>query len=456
MRRMKMEKDKMMTNLAQDAYRKGIFNGTWLYAENGKVVSKGALGFRDINDKLPMREDSVFELASVTKQFTAAAVMLLVREGRMSLDDEVRKYYPQLPYPGVRIRHLLTHTGGVCETYDDNLIMKIWQEEKRIPGSDTVVRFLEETKPRFAPGESYEYTNGGYNMLAEIVAKAAGLSFEEYLKKNIFEPAGMYRTGIYHIQTEGVPHDNFVRNMVFQDGKFVPVSETEDKDVVAFDGLNGDDYVYTDIFDMFIWDRALREEKVLTLKEQMIMYEPGRLNDGSISGAGYETESYGFGWGIRHDAKLGLVVSHGGGMPGLNTWYLRCIDTDRMLVFLNCRDFGDVRGANDFWKGMQAIVRDEEPKKIETIEDIAEKYTDRSKWESFCGRYEHPDENGFKVDEVCMKDGELYVKAYDEDDESVIRLYPVGEAEFGFKDDWRTLRFGDDCVCYDDVTCGRM
>ena len=451
-----MDKNKMMTGLAQEAYKKGIFNGTWLYAENGKIVSKGALGFRDTDNRLPMREDSVFELASITKQFTAAAVMLLVREGSLGLDDEVTEFYPQIPYPGVTIRHLLTHTGGVCETYDYNLITKIYQEEKRIPGSDIVVRFLEDTKPRFAPGESYEYTNGGYNLLAEIVAKAAGVPFEEYIKKNIFEPAGMYRTGIYHIQTEGVPHDNFVRNMVFQDGKFVPVSETEDKDVVAFDGLNGDDYVYTDIFDMFIWDRALREEKVLTLKEQMMMYAPGRLNDGGISGAGYETESYGFGWGIRHDAKLGLIVSHGGGMPGLNTWYLRCIDTDRMLVFLNCRDGGDVRGANDFWKGMQAIVKDEEPAPVKTIEDIAEDHKDRSKWGSFCGRYERPEDAGFAVDEVYMKDGKLYAKAFDEDDETEIRLYPVGEDEFGQKSDWRTLRFVENTVCYDDMTYRRI
>ena len=137
-----MDKNKMMTELAQEAYKKGIFNGTWLYAENGKILSKGALGFRDTDDKLPMREDSIFELASITKQFTAAAVMLLVRDGRLGLDDEVTKFYPQLPYPGVTIRHLLTHTGGVCETYDDNLIMKIYQEEGRIAGCDIVVRFL--------------------------------------------------------------------------------------------------------------------------------------------------------------------------------------------------------------------------------------------------------------------------------------------------------------------------
>ena len=143
-------------------------------------------------------------------------------------------------------------------------------------------------------------------------------------------------------------------------------------------------------------------------------------------------------------------------MPGLNTWYLRCIDTDRMLVFLNCRDGGDVRGANDFWKGMQAIVKDEEPAPVKTIEEIAEDHKDRSKWGSFSGRYERPKDAGFAVDEVYMKDGELYAKAFDEDDETEIGLYPVGEDEFGQKNDWRTLRFVENSICYDDMTCRRI
>ena len=119
-----MDKREMMENLVHEAYKKGVFNGTWLYAENGNIVSKGAVGFRDYCDQLPMREDSVFELASISKQFTAAAVMRLVRDGLLHLDDEITGIFPQIPYPGVTIRHLLTHTGGVRETYDDNLCLK--------------------------------------------------------------------------------------------------------------------------------------------------------------------------------------------------------------------------------------------------------------------------------------------------------------------------------------------
>ena len=105
---------------------------------------------------------------------------------------------------------------------------------------------------------------------------------------------------------------------------------------------------------------------------------------------------------------------------------------------------------------MNAIVKDEEPTPIKTVEDIAEKFTDRSQWESFCGRYERKEEAGFTVDEVYMKDGELYVRAFEDEDEIEIRLYQVGENEFGRKDNWQILRFGENCIYYDDMTCRRL
>ncbi len=355
-----MDKKTMMEKAAREAFEKGAFNGTWLYAESGKIISKGAYGWRDFENRLPMREDSVFELASITKQFTAAAVMLLVRDKLLRLEDEVTAFYPEIPYPGVTIRHLLTHTGGVPDTYDDNLIMTVYRKEKRIPGSGIVIRFLAEAggEPRFAPGEKFEYSNGGYNLLAEIMSKVSGVPFEEYLRKNVFEPAEMFRTGIYHICSTGVPHDNFVRNMVLRDGRYVPVADSDDQDVAAFDGLNGDDYVYTDIFDMFLWNQALREEKVLTRKEQRIMYTPGKLRNGGNAGTHDDVDGYGFGWEIRNDPGLGLIVSHSGGMPGLHTWFERFVDADRVLVLLNCREAAEAEAFSSFQNSMRAIAKD--------------------------------------------------------------------------------------------------
>ncbi|MBQ3900532.1 MAG: beta-lactamase family protein [Clostridia bacterium] len=150
-----IDKNTAMEKLARDACERGCFTRTWLYAEKGEIVSKGAVGFRDTADTLPVEEDTIFQLASVTKQFTAAAVMLLVRKGMLRLEDEITDLFPELgAYKGVTIRHLLTHTGGVPDYFEDeDWFIKIWKEEKRVPGSGEILNFLCETelKPPFTP-----------------------------------------------------------------------------------------------------------------------------------------------------------------------------------------------------------------------------------------------------------------------------------------------------------------
>ena len=455
-----MDKKTWIEKLAREAYEKGSFNGTWLYAEHGEIVSKGAYGFRDAENKLPMQEDTIFEMASITKMFTAAAVMLLVREGKLSLDDEYVKYFPDYPYPGVTIRHLLTHTSGMPEDFDtEDWVAPVLEKEHRIPPCSEILRFIRESGEELdcAPGERFEYTDVGYCLLANLVEKLSGVRFEDFLKKNIFEPAGMKDSGIFHTRRDGRPSDRFARNMVLEDGQYVPsdVSEQTLGYVVGSDGLNGCDYLYTTIFDMLAWDRALREEKVLTREEQQIMYTPVKLNSGEDY-VDEDGEGYGFGWGIVNDGEHGLIVSHSGGMPGLGTWFERFVDAGSVLVFLNCRDYQDVRAYVGFEEGLEAIAKGKEPKPVLSIEDIAVKNPDKSKWESYCGKYEHPGDDDFIIDEVCIQDGELYAKAIIEGDETTFRLYPIGENEFGRKRGMLKLKFGDGCLMFDDMTCKKL
>ena len=457
-----MDKKALMENLARAAYEKGGFNGTWLYAENGRIVSKGACGFRDAEDTLPMREDTIFEMASVTKMFTATAVMLLVREGRLGLDDEYAAYFPDYPYPGVTVRHLLTHTSGMPADFDtEDWVAPILEKEHRIPACGEIIRFIRESGEPLdcAPGERFEYTDVGYCLLANLVEKLSGVRFEDFLKKNIFEPAGMKDSAVYHTRRDGRPSDRFARNMVLEDdGGYVPsdISKETAPYVIGSDGLNGCDYLYTTIFDMLAWDRALREEKVLTREEQMMMYTPVKLNSGEEYTDG-DGDRYGFGWGIVNDGEHGLIVSHSGGMPGLETWFEHFVDEDRTLVILNCRDYSDARAFAGFWDGMRAIAGGREPEPVTCLEDITIQNPDKSKWENFCGRYEHPEDADFIVDEVFMKDGGLYAKAIMDGDENLtFRLYPIGENEFGRKRGMLRLKFGDDCLMFDDFTCRKV
>ena len=457
-----MDKHIMMEKLAREAFAKDSFNGAWLYAENGKIVSKGAVGWRDPEGTLPVTEDTIFQLASVTKQFTAASVMLAVRQGLLSLDDGITKFFPELEqYKGATVRHLLTHTSGIPDYFDDaDWFIDLWKKEDRVPANPEIVRFLCETKaePYGAPGEKWQYSNSGYNLLAEIVERVSGVPFEAFLEKNIFEPAGMHSTRCCHIRRDGVPFENYARATVIEEnGKYVAdVDSEEDRIVIAFDGLNGDDYVYTNIFDMLRWDRVLKEGSVLTSEEQKQMYTPVRLNSGEEF-VDEDGDGYGFGWFITQDEEVGRIVSHSGGMPGVHTWFKRFLDTDSVLVILCNREEQDIRAHDGFFIGLREIATGKEPAPIQAIEDIAVKDPDKSKWESFCGKYEHPEEDDFIIDEVYMKDGELYANAIDDDgDDFTCMLYPIGENEFGRKQGMIKLTFGEGCVTYGGNTCQKI
>ena len=455
-----MNKHTMMEKNARESFEKGGFNGAWLYAENGEIVSKGACGFRDAEETKPIEESSIFQLASVTKQFTAAAVMLVIRRGLLSLDDDITKFFPELEkYRGATVRHLLTHTSGIPDYFDDaDWFIDLWKKENRVPSGAEIPRFLLETEaePYGAPGETFQYSNTGYNLLAEIVEKVSGTPFEEFLQKNIFEPAGMKNTRCCHTRRDGVPFENYAQATVIENDRFVAdVDSEEDRVVIAFDGLNGDDYVYTNIFDMFKWDRVLREGSVLTLEEQKQMYTPAVLN-GNKPYSDEDGDAYGFGWGITEDKELGLIVAHSGGMPGVGTWFERFIDADKVLVILTNRSWVDARAYMSFEDSIRDMAHDKEPKPIVCIEDVMIKNPDKSNWKSFCGKYEHP-EDDFIIDEVFMKDGELYAHVIDDDgDDLEFMLYPIGENEFGRKRGMIKLTFGEDCVTYRENTCKKQ
>ena len=452
-----MDKKTIIENLAHAAYERGSLNGAWLYAEGGEIVSKGALGFRDPESTQPMTEDTIFQLASVTKQFTAAAVMLTVRRGLLSLDDEITKYFPEIPYPGVTVRHLLSHIGGVPDYFDDaDWFIHIWKEEKRVPGNDEILRFLRETKakPYGAPGETFHYSNTGYNLLALLVERRSGVPFEDYLQQNIFAPAGMSSTRCCHVRRDGVPFEKYARATVLENGKYAADVDSEEVgDVVAFDGLNGDDYVYTNLFDMLQWDRVLREEKVLTREEQTLMYTPGKLSSGEdIVYNKDKGLGYGFGWFTKNDGKLGRMVAHSGGMPGVATWFGRWIDADRVLIILDSRDPMDCRAFEGYWDGLQAVASDKEPEPVRTIEEIAVQNPDKSRWESWCGKYDKANED-FPIEEVRLQDGELWIRAvWDEDDVLDSQLYPLSENEFGWKGGMEKIAFGEGCLTIDGET----
>ncbi|NQY68318.1 MAG: beta-lactamase family protein, partial [Flavobacteriales bacterium] len=171
-------------------HKEGVLNGTVLAAENGKVIYKNAFGYADFHTKDTLKIESIFRLASVSKQFTAMCIMILKERGKLGYDDDITKYLPELKYKNVTIRHLLWHTGGLSD--GDELWEKYWDKRKLADNQD-FLELIAKYKPKreFAPGKRYSYSNIGYNFLATIVGRASGILFREFVKQNIFEPLEM-------------------------------------------------------------------------------------------------------------------------------------------------------------------------------------------------------------------------------------------------------------------------
>ena len=457
-----MDKKTMIENLVRDVHEKGGFTGTWLYAEKGEIVSKGAIGVNDIEKGTPVTEDMIFDLASVTKQFTATAVMLLRRRRLLSLDDEITRYFPGIPFPGVTVRHLLTHTGGLPD-YEE-WIEKTAFAEGNIPGNEIMIRFLKESgkEAEFAPGEKWEYSNTGYCVLAQIIEKVSGVRFEDFLEQNIFIPAGMTSTKVYHRRKDGIAVPNLALGMVYEDGRYILPDDSADKDnsdVVPLDGVNGDGLVHSNIFDLFRWDRVLREGSVITLEEQAEMYTPVLLNNGEY---GEDDDligpsRYGYGWDITNDPEHGLIVAHSGGWPGYSLWFERFIDEDKVIIKLSCRDQLDGRAMKVLVPGLHAIAFGNEPEPVRTVEEVAVKNPDKLGWDAFCGKYEKPDDDLF-IDEVFMKDGELFARFVTDMGRTWDwKLFPLGGNEFGVKR-WYSVvfKFEEGRISYGGYTCKKL
>lgn len=437
-----MDKNTMMQALAREAHEKAQFTGTWLFAEKGKIVSKGAVGWQDPEDTVPLAAECVFDLASVSKNFAAAAILILKRRGLLSLDDDIRKFFPQIPYADVRVRNLLNHTGGLPDYM--KWVDELAKRENTIPGNDVIVRFLCECgkKAEFAPGEKFEYSNTGYCLLAEIVEKVSGVPFEDFLRKEIFEPAGMTTARVRHRRKNRETVPNLAHAMVLEEGRLVrPEDSKWSRYTVTLDGASGDGNVYASVLDLFAWDQALRAGKVLTREEQEMMYTPGKLNDGKT--VGEEEYGYGFGWFVVEPEELGKVVSHSGGWPGVHTWFGRYLDADMVLIILSCRNSLDARVHEGFFHGLSAIARgkEEELKPLAPIEDLMVRDPDRSGWTAFCGKYEtDPDDDC--IAEVCLKDGDLWATIVSDMGAAYAwKLYPLGENTFGFKEDETEITF---------------
>jgi CubicO group peptidase (beta-lactamase class C family) len=298
------------------AYQGAVPGACVMVIQNGTAVFQRAYGLSDLEAAVASTTATNYRLASMTKQFTSAAILLLVEDGRLALDDHVRKWLPMLPEVAndITIRQLLTHTSGLID-YEDVMAEGT---TRQLHDAD-VLRLLEaQNRTYFKPGTAYRYSNSGYALLALIVAKASGLDFATFLRGRIFQPLHMQNTVAYE---EGI---SSVANRAF--GYSVEKSKWTRTDQSLTSAVLGDGGVYSSIDDLAKWDAALYDNRLLRPESLREAFTPATKTDDPAV-------QYGFGWRIS-----GESVWHSGETMGFRNVIVRYPRHHLTVIVLTNRD----------------------------------------------------------------------------------------------------------------------
>ncbi|NOX85925.1 MAG: beta-lactamase family protein [Chlorobi bacterium] len=327
------ELDKLFIHLQK---RTG-FNGTVLYAEKGRVIFQKAYGFRNVRrHRDSLRIDDAFQLASVSKMFSAMAIMILKNDGRLNYDEDIRTYLPDFPYEGVTCRLLMNHRSGLPRYM--SLAYDKWPDKKVPMDNDDMMDLFVKYHPDryFKPNTGFHYCNTNYALLANIVEAVSGRRFEDFMKDRIFDPLGMDHSFVYNMRGDTI--------VPLYIGKGVPGYyrrgwRWREMENDYLNGVMGDKNIYTSVTDLYKYDRALDE---LTLLPDSILreaFKPGSKKYWK------RKNNYGFGWRLKDD--MDSTAFHFGWWKGFRTFYIRDMKHRKTLIVLSNKDKGP--GSANFW-----------------------------------------------------------------------------------------------------------
>jgi len=322
------------------AYQGNVPGASVLVVRDGVPVVRRSYGLANLEEKTPATPATNYRLASVTKQFTASAILLLAQDGRLSLDDRIRRWLPSLPDSddAITIRHLLTHTGGLID-YEDIMPESppapapsaasgalpatsdevVTDPSRQLRDIDVLHLLEKERRLYFEPGTQYRYSNGGYSMLALIVERASGKKFQDFLHERIFEPLGMRNTLAYVAEGPAVPHRAYGYTLA-NDGKWQRTDQSLTSAVL------GDGGIYSSIDDLAKWDAAQYDDRLLSDASRELAFTPWTKTDD-------ERVKYGFGWRIT-----GATLWHSGETIGFRNVIVRYPKAHLSVIVLTNRN----------------------------------------------------------------------------------------------------------------------
>lgn len=283
--------------------------------KDGKIVLARGYGLANVEHQVPVKPETIFQSGSTGKQFTATAVMMLVEEGKLGLDDRITKYFPDAPqsWSNITIRHMLTHTSGMTDYTPDFDLRRDYTE-------DELYARIKPIPLAFQPGEKWSYSNLAYVMLGLLIHKVSGKFYGDFLQERVFKPLEMSTARV-------ISEADIVPNRAA--GYRVVNGQLKNQEWVS-PTLNttADGALYLTVYDMAKWDAALYTEKLLKRASLEEMWTPVKLNDG-------KTHPYGFGWALGA-VRGHRIVEHGGAWQGFKAQITRYVDDKlAVIVFAN-------------------------------------------------------------------------------------------------------------------------
>ncbi len=312
-----------------------------LVKKDGKMVFEKGYGVRDLRSKTNINAQTNFRLASFTKQFTAMAIMLLVRDRKLRYDETLTEIFPDFPAYGktITVRNLLNHTSGLPD-YEDLMDEAektggpIWSAEKQIQDAEVLQLLEKQSQGKFAPGTKWEYSNSGYVVLGSIVAKVSGGSFGEFVHESIFSPLNMNHSVVFE------KGKNQVTNRAYGHSK--KENHFVESDQSSTSATQGDGGIYSNLEDLSKWDDALRNHTLLSEKDFLSAITPAKLPPGAEARLAEDVPdslrgqagAYGFGWFLNLQDPHPLIWHYGDTM-GFKSAILR-YTRDHVTVILLC------------------------------------------------------------------------------------------------------------------------
>jgi D-alanyl-D-alanine carboxypeptidase len=343
--------------MLEAAYPKGEPGAAAIVVRDGRTVLRKGYGLANVELGVPIAPEMVFRIGSVTKQFTAAAVMQLVEAGKVALDDPLTKFLPDYPVRGhlVTVEHLLTHTSGI---HSYTSMPEFWQTQALDSSLDELITVFKNEPFDFDPGEKWLYNNSGYVLLGAIVEKASGMKYADYMAQHVFEPLGLKHTTYGSVEpilpgrVEGYEKEG----ETLKNARYLGMSKPFSAGALV-----------SNVDDLAAWNTALEAGRVVSRASLDRMQTPYRLKDGSDTGYGYGLSLY--------DEQGSHVVTHGGGINGFLCSALR-LPADRVFVaVLTNRGYG--AGPDDLSRRIAALATGHpfvDPQAVVVPEAVLERY----------------------------------------------------------------------------------